>query len=192
MGKSMRATIKSRITIPVLVNLVVEWNKSARQCVIVETKIDPQSLITPRMIYEALRPGDFNQLDQDSIREITNIFDDICSVYQNKHPDQLPSTEVRGLPVHPESWSRWMRDMYGAYLQFPVPMAMEIFKGLERDILIEPVLSNAQHAYIWNARPERDALDTVSERAKRSMSRLQVDRLPEGCLQMRKQEKRCP
>lgn len=188
MENSMRATIKSRLTIPVLVDLVVEWNKSARQCVIVETKVDPQSLITPRMIYEALRPGDFSQLDQDSVREITIVFNDLCSAHRNTHPDNLPKMEIRGLPVHPATWSRWMKEMYGAYLQFPVPMAMEIFKGLEHDILIEPVLSKTQHAYIWNARPERDALDTVSDRAKKSASRFQVARLPEGCLQIHKKE----
>lgn len=181
----MRVKVKMRLTIPVTLELTTEWNKRARQSVIVDAKIDDDNLVTPRMVYEAMKGGEFSSMDNDSVKALLVDFDEVCAPYQDKPDPKLPNPELRGIPLHPNTWAKWMTRRRGAHLTLPVRLVLELVKGLESHILIEPVLGTVPTAYIWNVHPEKDVLDHIAKQSIQSMKAPHAERLEEGCLRLR-------
>ena len=180
----MRAKTKIRLTIPVILEVETEWDKRSRQAVIVGTRIADETIVSPRMVYEAMKGSDYSSLDTKTVNMLSNQFEAMCFPFKEKPLDQLPEEEVRGTPMHPTAWSRTMKMLYGAYLKVPTPRVCEAVKDLSSEIVIEPVLGRNPVAYIWNVFPEKDVLDKISARAE-VMKSPQIDRLEEGCLRLR-------
>jgi len=180
----VRATVKVKLTIPVVVEVTTEWHRRTRQSVVVDAALDSGNLITPRMVYEAMKGGEFSKMDTASYEALCKAFNEKCDPYRQKHATELPSEEIRGYPMHPLAWSKEMKGLYGAHLTVPVSLVLEVTKRLAHDIVIEPVLGRIATVYIWNVHPEKDVLDTISAHAE-SIKSPQAERLEEGCLRLR-------
>jgi len=180
----VRAKVKIKLTIPVVVEVTTEWNRRTRQSVIVDAELDSTNLITPRTVYEAMKGGEFNNMDGKSYEALCKAFNEKCDPYRQKAASELPSEEIRGYPMHPTPWGKEMKRLYGAHLTVPVSLVLEVTKRHAHDIVIEPVLGRIATVYIWNVHPEKDVLDTISAHAE-SMKSPQAERLEEGCLRLR-------
>lgn len=181
----MRAKLKIKLTVPVILEVETEWDKQSCQAVIVKSKISDETLVSPRMVYESMKGSDYSSLDQKARGEFSSLFDAMCESFRGKPTDQLPEDEIRGIPLHPTEWSKCMKLLYGAYITVPVSRVCEAVKDLTSKIVIEPVLGRIPTVYIWNVFPEDDVLDRIAARAGEMMKSPQIDRLEEGCLRLR-------
>ena len=179
----MTAKVKLKLTIPVVVEIETDWDRRARQAVVVGGEATQEIPITARLIYEHINPKEFHGLDSRTWDALDAQFRETVEPYREK-PDGLPPGEVRGVAASPKYWADTMKWLYGSYLRMPVPLVLEVLKKLEKDVVLEPVLSTVPTVYIWNVNPANDVLDKIAARAE-FMKSPQTIRMEDGSLQLR-------
>jgi hypothetical protein len=157
-----RATISVSIRVDVEVD--VEWDRRSRQATILGASLAEQH-ITPRKLYEAMGSGEYASLDSASKLALGLGFDEIARDYSGRFLAEYPDVEneIRGLPESPVAWGRSVKKIYGAYVQIPVPLLLDVTKNYSNDILIEVVLCKVPTVYVWNVNPAKDMLHTLMQ-----------------------------
>lgn len=144
----MNGETKIKVKLEVEVDIGYIIDPRSMEASIISARIDPiDNPITPRMVNAAMNHGQYGMLDQTALADARRVFRERCEKYMSAAIPDLPSEEIRSVPMTATLWKDSMVAIRGKSMRMPYSVIVD--HALRMSALVEPVLCRTPTLYLW-------------------------------------------